>query len=128
MGTRRRNVIKQALDLAIEVNHAHIAGILDSLGELKLLRGEFEEAQDLLEQGVKVAEEHKREWYAIQSMRNLARCFLAQGKFAEAKRKAEETIEICKNIGENQIANMAELVLAEALLQTKDFAECENKT
>ena len=60
-------------------------------------------------------------------MRNLARCFLAQGKFAEARKKAQETIEICKKIGESQIANMANLVLAEVHLQEDRFAECENE-
>ena len=68
-------IIKKALDIAYEVNHVHIAGILDSLGEIKLLRWEFEESQQLLEEGVRFAVERKKEWYAIQVMRNLARCF-----------------------------------------------------
>ena len=120
-------VIKKALDIALEVNHSHIAGILDSLGELKLLRGELDEAQELLEQGVAVAEKHKKEWYAIQAMRNLARCLLAKGKLAEAKEEAQETIKICKRIGESQVANMAKLVLAEVYLDENGFAECENQ-
>ena len=123
---RAEEIIKRALELAIEVNHAHVAGILDSLGELKLLRGELAEAQDLLEQGVKFAEERKKEWYAIQAMRNLARCLLAQGKLAEAKEKAEQTLAICHTIGESQIANMARLVLAEVHLEQGNFAECES--
>src|SRR5687767_642472 len=49
--TKAEVVIKRALEIAIEVNHVHVAGILDSLGELKLLRGEFEEARELLEEG-----------------------------------------------------------------------------
>ncbi len=124
---RAEDVIKQALDLAIQVNHAHVAGILDSLGELKLLRGELDEAQELLEQGVDVAVERKKEWYAIQAMRNLARCFLAQGKLSQAEEKARETLEICKKIGESQIANMANLVLAEVHLEKNNFSKCENR-
>jgi tetratricopeptide (TPR) repeat protein len=62
-------------ELATEANHVHVAGILDSLGELKMLRGEFAEAQELLERSVALAEERKKEWYVIQSLRNLARCF-----------------------------------------------------
>lgn len=124
---RAEEIIKRALDLAIEVNHAHVAGILDSLGELKLLRGELLEAQKLLEQGVEVAEKHKKEWYAIQAMRNLARCLLAQGKLVEAKEKAEQTLSICHKIGESQISNMARLVLAEVHLEQRDFADCEGE-
>ncbi len=124
---RAEEIIKRALDMAIEVDHAHVAGILDSLGELKLLRGEFEEAQQLLEQGVEVAEERKKEWYAIQAMRNLARCLLAQGKLNESKKKARQTLEICQKIGESQISNMARLVLAEVHLEQGDFADCERE-
>jgi transcriptional regulator with PAS, ATPase and Fis domain/predicted negative regulator of RcsB-dependent stress response len=124
---RAENVIKQALNLAVEVKHAHVAGILDSLGELKLLRGELEEAQEFLERGVKVAKEYTKEWYEIQAMRNLARCFLAQGKFDEAELKARETIELCKKIGESQVANMANLVLAEVHLEEDRFSECETE-
>jgi hydrogenase-4 transcriptional activator len=124
---RAENVITKALNLAIEVKHAHVAGILDSLGELKLLRGELDEAQNFLERGVKVGKEHTKEWYTIQAMRNLARCFLAQGKFDKAEETASETIEICKKIGESQIAKMANLVLAEVYLEKNRLAECEEE-
>jgi tetratricopeptide (TPR) repeat protein len=42
--TRAEQIIERALDLAVKSNHVHIAGILDSLGELKILRGELDEA------------------------------------------------------------------------------------
>lgn len=124
---KAERVIKKALDIAIEVKHAHVAGILDSLGELKLLRGRYNEAHELLEQGIAIAEKHKKEWYAIQAMRNLARCLLAQGNLGEAKEKAQATIKICRRIGETQIANMANLVLAEVYLEENEFAACESQ-
>lgn len=124
--TRAEKMIKRSLDLAVSKDHVHVAGILDSLGELKILRGELDEAQEYLEQGVAFAEKKKREWYVIQAMRNLARCFLAQGKLNEAEKKALETIELCKPGGHKTIANMAGLVLAESyLLQGKEH-ECES--
>lgn len=125
--TKAEAAYNRALELATEANHVHVAGILDSLGELKILRGELDEAQDLLERSVALAEERKKEWYLIQSLRNLARCFLLQGKLAEAKEKARETIEICKKIGERQIANMASLVLAEVYLEENKQSECERE-
>ena len=118
---------QRALDLAIEANHIHVAGILDSLGELKILRGELKEAQKLLEQSIVLAEEGKKEWYLIQSLRNLSRCFLLQGKLAEAKEKAKETIKICKKIGETLIANLANLILAEVYLEEGEFDKCEHQ-
>jgi tetratricopeptide (TPR) repeat protein len=122
---KAEGVIKMALKLAYEVNHVHVAGILDSLGELKLLRYEFEEAKKLLEEGIRFAEERKKEWYAIQAMRNLARCYLAEGNFSEAEKKASETIELCKRINEKQVANMARLVLAESFTEQDNTEESE---
>src|SRR5215204_1870172 len=124
---RAEEMMKRALDIAAEANHAHVAGILDSLGELKLLRGELKESQNMLEQAVKFAEERKKEFYAIQAMRNLARVYLTQGKTTESIEKAQETIELCKTIGEKQMINTAGLVLAESYLQEERFKECEFK-
>jgi DNA-binding NtrC family response regulator/tetratricopeptide (TPR) repeat protein len=125
--TKAESVIKRALELAFETNHVHIAGILDSLGELKLLRGDLDEAQKLLERGVTIAQERKKEWYEIQASRNLARTLLALGNLTEAKQRAQETIEICRRIGERQISNMASLVLAEVHLQNDKFIDCESE-
>jgi transcriptional regulator with PAS, ATPase and Fis domain/Tfp pilus assembly protein PilF len=119
-------VIKRALDLAIDKNHVHIAGILDSLGELKILRGELIDAEDFLEQAVGVARERKREWYEAQAMRNLARCYLAQGEHDKAIAKAKETIALCEQIGDKHHANMAGLVLAESHLHHGGVNDCED--
>ena len=122
---KAEGVIKKALELAYEVKHVHVAGILDSLGELKLLRFHFEDAEKLLVEGIRIAEERKKEWYAIQAMRNLARCFLAEGKFSDAENKAVETIELCRKINEKQVANMTRLVLAESFLEQNQIEESE---
>jgi hydrogenase-4 transcriptional activator len=123
--TKAEGIIKRALELAFETKHVHLAGILDSLGELKLLRGDLPEAQKLLERGVAFAQERKKEWYEIQASRNLSRTLLARGELAEAKEVATRTIEICRKIGERQVSNMASLVLAEVFLEERKFVECE---
>src|SRR5688572_6511052 len=122
---RAEAMIKRALELASASNHAHVAGILDSLGELKILRGELDEAETLLGQAVAMAEEKKNRWYAVQAMRNLARCRLAQGRFKEAAGIARAAIEISREIDDKHYANMAGLVLAESLLHIGGPDECE---
>ncbi len=123
--TKAESIIKRALDLATSTNHVHIAGILDSLGEMKILRGDLAEARSFLEQAVNMARERKREWYEIQAMRNLARCLLAEGRFEDAAQKARETIALSTKIGDRHYANMAGLVLAESCLLQGSIGECE---
>lgn len=124
---RAETIIKKALELALKTNHVHMAGILDSLGELKILRGELAEAEDLFKRAIKIARERKREWYVVQAMRNLSRCFLAKGEFEKAAETARETIELSGTIGDRHYANMAGLVLAESLLNLHRAGECENR-
>ncbi len=118
-------MIMRALDIGEKEGYVHVAGIYDSLGELKILRGELDEAETMLDQAVAFAEMHKHPWYTLQSMRNLARCYLAQGKFKRAITKARETINFSANIGDKHYANMAGLVLAESHLSLGGIEECE---
>ncbi len=122
--TRAEDMILQALTIAQEVDHAHISGILDSLGELKLLRGDIDEAKELVREGIDTARERKKDWYVIQAMRTLARCHLAAGEYDLAGETARETIEICDNMGESHFAAMARLVLAESLIEKHLPEEC----
>ena len=119
-------MIKRALDLAEKEGSVHVAGIYDSLGELQILRGDLPGAEELLEKAVNFAAGHKHAWYTVQSMRNLARCYLAQGKVKKAIAKAQETIKRCGEIGDKHYANMAGLVLAEAYVEQGLIEECEN--
>jgi len=121
---RAEQMIRRALDIAESQEHAHTAGILDSLGELNLLRGNTDEAQKLLERAITLAKKAKRGWYEIQSMRNLARCYLAQGRATRAITAAQETIDLSKNLGDRHFANMARLVLSEAYLSQGETESC----
>lgn len=110
---RAEEAINRALEIANEVDHAHRSGVLDSLGELQMLRGELGAAEKLFEEAIDVAEERKRDFYRVQAMRNLSRCYVLQNRLDEARFKAEETLAICNLIKGRQVANMTLLVLAE---------------
>lgn len=122
---RAEEMIQVALEIAIEVDHPHIAGILDSLGELKLLRNDLDEAEELLKQGIKIADERDKRWYSIQAMRTLARCYLAKKDYKKAIKTANENIAMCTEMGETQFLNMSRLVLAEAYLGKGNRKKCE---
>ena len=124
--TKAEEMINRARKIGEKENYVHVAGIYDSLGELKVLRGELDEAELLLEKAVTFAVRNKHPWYTVQSLRNLARCYLAQGRFDDAIAKARETINFSGEVGDKHYANMAGLVLSEAYLQKGSIDECES--
>ncbi|MBP7416019.1 MAG: sigma 54-interacting transcriptional regulator, partial [Pyrinomonadaceae bacterium] len=65
------------------------------------------------------------QWYTVQSMRSLARCYLAQGQLNKAVEKAQETIRFSGEIGDKHYANMAGLVLAESFVKQHKPEEAE---
>lgn len=121
---KAEEMIRRALEIGERQNYVHVAGIYDSLGELKILREDLDEAERLLDKAVAFAVGHKHPWYTVQSMRNLARCYLAQGRFKKAIQKARETIDMSSEIGNKHYANMAGLVLAESYLGQGGIDEC----
>lgn len=123
---KAETMIHRALDIGLKQKYVHVAGIYESLGELNLLRGALDKAEEFLNKAVAVAQEHKHAWYTIQPMRNLARLYLAQGRFKKAIEKARETIDFASEIGGKHYANMAGLVLAESYLSQGGIEECEN--
>jgi DNA-binding NtrC family response regulator/tetratricopeptide (TPR) repeat protein len=123
---KAEEMIHRALDIGLKQRYTHVAGIYDSLGELEMLRGETDEAENLFEKAVAFARQHKHPWYTVQSMRNLARCYLAQGRLDKAIEKARETIDFARDNGDKHYANMAGLVLAESYLQQGEPEQCEN--
>jgi hydrogenase-4 transcriptional activator len=123
---RGEEMIRKALEIGIEQEHVHVAGIYDSLGELKILRGEFDEAKIFLEKAVDYAQKRNHQWYTVQAMRNLARCYLAQGRVDDAIARAQKSIDFSAEIGDKHYANMAGLVLAEAYVVQKRFEDAED--
>lgn len=124
---RAESVIKQSYELAVETNHVHTAGILDSLGELKMLRGELDEAKENFESTIEIATERKSKWYVVQGTQNLARCLLAQEKFSEAIAKAEEAIRLSQKGGQKHYEDLSRLTLTECYLKTNQFEKCREQ-
>ena len=122
---KAEDMIRRALNIALLEDHVHAAGIYDSLGELKTLRGDLDEAEEMLLKAIAFARERKHQWYTIQPMRSLARCYLAQGNIEKAIAKARKTIDFAAEIGDKHYANMAGLVLAESYLQQGDVDACD---
>ncbi len=123
---KAEEMINRALVIGLKEDHVHVAGIYDSLGELALLRGDLDLAEEFLDKAVVFAKSRKHQWYTIQSMRSLARCYLAQGQIKKAIAQATDTIEFSREIGDKHYANMAGLVLAESYVLQGNVEDAED--
>jgi DNA-binding NtrC family response regulator/tetratricopeptide (TPR) repeat protein len=124
---RAHEALKRALELAFEVDErgVQVPMILDSLGELRMLRGELEDAQGLLERAVRLANENGNKWYAWQAMRTLGHCLLATGDVARALAEGERALALAEGIGDRQAICESSLLLAEAHLRGGEADACD---
>src|SRR5215217_6365123 len=123
---RAQEALERALALATEVDErgAKVPMILDSLGELHMLRGDMDTAKEYLMQAVALATENGNKWYAGQALRTLGRCYLAIGDPVNAMTKATQALALAEQIGDRQAICESRLIAAEAHLQTGDLDEC----
>ena len=97
--------------------------VLDSLGELRMLRGDLHEAQIYLERAVALAREHGNKWYVWQPLRTLGRCYLLMNAALSALELGREALVLGDRTGDRQAINESRLLIAEAHLQHGDLQE-----
>jgi DNA-binding NtrC family response regulator/tetratricopeptide (TPR) repeat protein len=126
---RAQEALERAFSLAKEVDErgGKVPMILDSLGELHMLRGDLDTAKDYLLQAVALATENGNKWYAGQALRTLGRCCLAIGASANALTKAKEALALAEQIGDRQAICESWLIAAESHLQTGDLDACADE-
>jgi hydrogenase-4 transcriptional activator len=122
---RAQEALERALSLASEVDErdAKVPMILDSLGELHMLRGDLEEARSYLERAVALATENGNKWYAGQALRTLGRCYLAMEDATKALAQGKQALALAEIIGDRQALCESRLLLAEAHLRNHQFEE-----
>lgn len=118
-------ILNKAVDLAIEINHPHLAVIVCSVGELNFLRGDLIESEKLFTQALALAKERNKTWHIIQISYNLARCLLEQENISEAVRKCEENINRCEQINEKHFKVLTYLILGECYFKQKKLRKLE---
>src|ERR1041384_1515431 len=126
---RAQEALERAFSLATEVDErgAKVPMILDSLGELHMLRGDLDQAKDYLTRAVALATDNGNKWYAAQALRTLGRCFLVIDDPASALSKAREALALAENIGDRQAICESRLIAAEAHLLSRDLEECSRE-
>src|SRR5689334_13293960 len=123
---RAQEALERAFALATEVDErgAKVPMILDSLGELHMLRGDLDQAKDYLSRAVALATENGNKWYAGQALRTLARCYLAIADPAKALAKARGALALAEGIGDRQAICESRLIAAEAYLKRNELEDC----
>lgn len=123
---RAQEALERALSLASEADERaeKVPMILDSLGELLMLRGELDEAKDYLLRAVKMANEDGNKWYACQALRTLSRCYLAMEDYGRGLAKAQEALTLAESIDDRQAMLESRLIVAEARLRNGDIEQC----
>src|SRR5436190_2839283 len=123
---RAQEALERALSLATEVDErgGKVPMILDSLGELHMLRGDLDQAKDYLSRAVSLATENGNKWYAGQALRTLGRCYLTIADPSKALKKAQEALTLAETIGDRQAICESQLISAEAHLLNRDLDEC----
>ena len=126
---RAQEALERALALATEVDErgAKVPMILDSLGELHMLRGDLDQAKDYLTRAVALATENGNKWYAAQALRTLGRCLLVIEDPSNALAKAREALALAESIGDRQAICESRLIAAEAHLLTGELEECSRE-
>ena len=123
---RAQSALTRALELALEIDeHGGVAAItFDSLGELRMLRGDLKEAREYLEKAVESGKKSGKRWYASQTMRTLTRCYISLGLTGEALEEGSEVLALAERIGDHRGICDARLLLAEAHLMRGETDEC----
>lgn len=116
---------KSAITLAVRIDSASMPNILDSLAELKILKGNYAEAERLLLEAIDFAKDRNQIKEAIHAVRNLGRCYMVQGRFKEAVKTAHDALGLCDKATDSRYIQMSNLVLAESYLNLGGFGECK---
>ncbi|HWQ31815.1 MAG TPA: sigma 54-interacting transcriptional regulator [Blastocatellia bacterium] len=116
---RAEAALERALAIASEADErqARVPMILDSFGELRLLQGRLDEAQQLLARAVSISRENGNKWYEGQALRTLSQCHLAMNDPARALDEAQQALALGERISDRQAVCESRLLLAEAHLE-----------
>ncbi|MDT7809503.1 MAG: hypothetical protein QOJ70_3316 [Acidobacteriota bacterium] len=124
---RAQAALKRALELVMEMDEHHGAAsiVFDSLGELRMMRGDLGEAREYLEKAVDNGTRSGKKWYTSQAMRTLTRCYILLGLTEEALDMGSQVLTLAESIGDHRGICDACMLLAETRLLRGEVSECD---
>ncbi len=117
--------LRNAVEIAEEFDHPHIAGIYDSLGEFYLLRNDYKAAREHLNRAIEEAEKRETPWYKVPAMRNLSRISIADKKYKIALEEASAANELAQLLEDEAAEANLEIIRAEAFLGLEEYEKAK---
>lgn len=124
---RAEKTLHRALKIAVEINHKSLPVIYDSLGELYLLREDFDEAEKCLRRAVEVSQIQNRQWYLAQALHNWGRYHQATKKYKRAGSIVKQYIETAEALKHHSFIQHAHLQLADIYRQQEEWDDFETE-
>lgn len=122
---KARQIIEEVVAAATQSKHPKLYIFVDTLGEIALLEGSFDEALDSFDRAYSAAKSAGTDWYAVKILKNISAVLLAKGEYDAASQKAHEAIELCEKIGEIRTCILAGLISCEAQIKSGATQEAE---
>ncbi|HZS06169.1 MAG TPA: sigma 54-interacting transcriptional regulator [Blastocatellia bacterium] len=117
-----REALETAITLAREVGDRIAEGnSLETLGELAMICGQFEEAERLVRAGIAALQQVSGRFVEIQAQLILGRCHLLQGSHAQAEAAFNDSFKVATDSEDQRGQAAARLWIAETYLEAGDY-------
>jgi hydrogenase-4 transcriptional activator len=126
---RAQASFQRALALVSEIdeNSPKLPMFLDSLAQLRLMRGDLSGAREMLERAVELATAHGNRRDIAQATRSLGHCLIALQDATGALVQGNRALALAESIGDHQALCDALLLLAEAHLHNDQLDDCAER-
>ena len=118
---RAREALETAITLADEIGELVVQGnSLETLGELALICGQFEESERLAREGISVLQAVSGRWIEAQAHLTLGRCYLLQNRHDEALASFNHSFKVAHEMDDQRGQTAARLWLVDTSLNKGD--------
>jgi hydrogenase-4 transcriptional activator len=108
----------------VDEHDEKIPMVLDSLGELCMLRGNLDEARSYLERATALSTQGRNKWYRAQTFTTIGRFYLLMKETESAQHYGKLLGELAEEAGNSHAAIESQLLIAECYLQQNNLAAC----
>ncbi|MFN7927757.1 MAG: sigma 54-interacting transcriptional regulator [Blastocatellia bacterium] len=123
---RAQQMLHYAIEVGHEMDNRAVQGTaLDTLGELAILQGRLDDAEELLERSLYHFQAANFPYGEVQALQTVGRCYLAQQQFTRAIGAFEQQLALAERIEDKRSRNSAQLYLAQTMVEMGKLADAQ---